>query len=55
MAYQADVTKNILHWPILNRRIGGCAYALIGCELAFETLNIFKGQIPLLSLTMELI
>ena len=52
MACQADVIKHMLHWPILSRRIGEWAYALIDCDLALEPLSILKGQI-LINLIVE--
>jgi len=42
----------MLHQPILSRRIGEWAYALIDCDLALELLSILKGQI-LVNLIVE--
>ena len=52
MACQADVTKHMLHRPILSRRIDEWAYALIDCDLALEPLSGLKGQI-LVNLIVE--
>jgi hypothetical protein len=46
MACQADVTKHMLHQPILSKRIGEWAYVLIDCDLAFELLSIFERSNP---------
>jgi hypothetical protein len=45
MAYLADVTKHMLHRPILSSRIDKWAYALIEYVLTFELLRILKGQV----------
>jgi glyoxylase-like metal-dependent hydrolase (beta-lactamase superfamily II) len=52
MAFQADVTKHMLHRPILSRRISEWAYTLIDCGLALEPLSILKSQI-LINLIFE--
>jgi hypothetical protein len=45
VACQADVTKHMLYRPILRRRIGKWAYALIEYDLTFESLKTLMGQV----------
>ena len=45
IACQADVIKHMLYRPILSRRVGKWAYALIEYDLTFEPLRILKGQV----------
>jgi ribonuclease HI len=45
VACQADVIKHMLYRPILCRRIGKWAYALIEYDLAFKPLKTLKGQV----------
>jgi hypothetical protein len=45
VACQYDVIKLILLKPILSRRIGKWAYALVEYDLAYEPLRSMKGQV----------
>jgi hypothetical protein len=45
VVYQADVIKHILQQPILSRRIGKWALALIQYDLVYESLKSMKGQV----------
>jgi hypothetical protein len=44
-ACQANVIKHMLQQPILSRRIGKWAYALIEYDLTYEPLKSMKGQV----------
>jgi hypothetical protein len=45
VACLADVIKHMLQQLILSGRIGKWAYALIECDLAYESLKSIKGQV----------